>query len=123
MPLEADRLNDYTITAATLGFSLSANLQGKYKVEVTNLDELIRAITIKATLEAKSAYDEMRYQVILEIDDSDKDIESPELLRKEIVYNFPVEYIRSDEIRLNQPPTTARFKLIALPSADIQPNP
>lgn len=123
MPLEADRLNDYTITTATLGFSLSANLQGKYKVEVANLDELIRAIIIKATPEAKSAYDEMRYQVILEIDDSDKDIDSPEPLRKELVYNFPVEYVRSDEIRLNQPPTTARFKLIALSSADIQPSP
>jgi hypothetical protein len=119
-PPQQDQLSDYTITTATLGFTLSANLQGKYKIDVKNLDELIRSITIRATPDAKRAYDEMRYQVILEIDDSYKDIASEEPLRKELIYNFPPEYVRKDEIILNQQPVTARFKLVPV-SAETPP--
>jgi len=111
-------LTDHTITAATLGFTLSANLQGKYKVIVDNLDEVIRAITIRATADAKRAYEEMPYQVILEIDDEDAKATEP--LRRQLIYNFPDEFLRKDEIRLNQQPVTARFKLISIP---IQPQP
>ncbi|UCE99020.1 MAG: hypothetical protein JSV82_07510 [Planctomycetota bacterium] len=112
MPPDEDLLSDYTITTATLGFSLSANLQGKYKVEVANLDEIIRAITIRATPDAKRAYEKMPYQLILEI--KDVDAKSTEPLRKELIYNFPDEYLRKDEIRLNQTPAIARFKLIPM---------
>jgi len=110
------RLNDYTITAAVLGFSLSANLQARYKVQVINPGAVMSPITIRATPKARRAYEKMRYQVILEIDDSDKDAETDEPLRKELVYNFPPEYVRRDEIVLNQQPVTARFKLMPLPS-------
>lgn len=121
-PPAENQLTDYTITNATLGFSLSANLQGKYGVEVTNLNEVISAIAIRATLQAKRAYEEnMRYQVILEIDDSDKDNTSAEPLRRELVYNFPAEYVRRDEIVLSQQPAVARFKLV--PLAPIQAPP
>ena len=119
MPPSEDLLSDYTITTARLRFSLSPNLQGKYKVVVDNLDEVIRTITIKATADAKRAYEKMPYQVILEIDDEDAG--STEPLRRELIYNFPDEYLRKDEIRLNQQPVTARFKLIPLPSAETQP--
>jgi len=117
-PPEEELLGDYPITTATLGITLSANLQGKYKVVVTNLDEVIRAITIRATPDAKRAYEKMPYQVILEIDD--EDAKSTEPLRRELVYNFPPEYDRKDEIRLNQQPIIARFKLIPLTSEQAQ---
>jgi hypothetical protein len=110
------RLNNYTITAAVLGFSLSANLQGRYNIQVTNPDAVMSAVSIRATPEAKQVYEKMRYQVILEIDDSDKDADSTEPLRRELIYNFPSEYVRRDEIMLNQQPVTARFKLVPLPS-------
>ena len=110
------RLDDYTITAASPGFSLSANLQAKYNVQLTNPDAVMSAISIRATPEAKRAYEQMRYQVILEIDDSDKDDESTEPLRRELIYNFPAEYVRRGEIVLNQQPVTARFKLTPLPA-------
>ena len=114
---DEDLRSDYTITTARLGFLLSANLQGKYKVEVENLPEVIRAITVRATPEAKRAYDKMRYQMLLEIDDADKDSEPDESLRREVEYNFPQEYVRTDEIALlDKQPVMARFKLIALPS-------
>ena len=108
-------MSDYTLTAATLGIILSENLQGKYKVRIENLEELIRTVSISASPEAKQAYDKMLYQVILEIDDSDKDSEGP--LRREVVYNFPDEYVRADEIRLDQQPAVAVFRLVA-PAAE-----
>ena len=120
MPPDEDLLADYTITTARLRFSLSPNLQGKYKVVVDNLDEVIRTITIRATADAKRAYEKMPYQVILEIDDEDAGSNEP--LRRELIYNFPDEYLRRDDIRLNQQPVTARFKLIPLPSAEAPPS-
>ena len=74
------------------------------------------AISIRATPEAKRLYEKMRYQVILEIDDSDKDAQSTEPLRRELIYNFPAEYVRRGEIVLNQQSVTARFRLTALPA-------
>ena len=71
------------------------------------------AVAIRATPEAKRAYDNVRYQVILEIDDSDKDSKGAEL-RRDLVYYFPPEFVRSDEIVLNQQPVQARFRLIPL---------
>jgi hypothetical protein len=117
MPPQEDRLSDYTITAATLGFTLSPTLQGKYDVEVENLPEVIGGITIRATPEAKGAYEKMRYQVILEIDD--EDAMSREPLKRELIYNFPADCVRKGEIELKNPdqPVSARFKLIELPSA------
>jgi len=111
MPLAEDVLKNYTITTATLGFVLSENLQGKYAVQVTNLSEVISNIAVRATPEAKQAYEKMRYQVILEIDDAD--IKSEES-RGEVVYNFPKEFVRKDEIVLNQTPVQARFTLVPI---------
>jgi len=116
-PPEEELLGDYSITTATLGITLSTNLQGKYSVIVNNLEEVISAITIRATPDAKRAYEKMPYQVILEIDDEDARAQEP--LRRELLYNFPPEYDRRDEIMLNQQPVTARFKLI--PSVSEQP--
>jgi len=114
-PVE-DRLSERIITGAKLGITLSPTLLGKYDVEVENLPEVIGGITIRVTPEAKRAYEEMRYQVILEIDD--EYAESTEPLKKELIYNFPPDYVRKDEIILNQKPVEARFKLISLSSTE-----
>ncbi len=65
----------------------------------------------------------MRYHVLLEIDDSDKDNQSAEPLRKELIYNFPPEYVRRNEILLNQQPVVARFKLIPVTAASVTTQP
>ena len=111
MPPEADPLSEATIKVPKLGIALSSNLQGKYRVEIKNLPEVIGQISIRATQAAKQAYESMRYQVILEIDD--EDINSEEV-RRELVYNFPEEFVSKDEIRLNQPLVQAIFKLVPL---------
>jgi hypothetical protein len=113
MPAAAELLSDYTITTATLGFTLSSNLQGKYEVDVTNLPEVISAITIRATSEAKQAYENMFYQVMLEIYDDDAKADEPSR-RRELIYNFPTEYVRKDEIVLKQQPVIARFELVEI---------
>lgn len=118
MPPDQDLLADYTITATTLGFNFSANLQGKYGVVVTNLDEVLGAITIRATADAKRAYEHMPYQVILEI--RDEDARATEPLRRELIYNFPDQYLRTDDIMLNQQQVTARFELVPLPAVEAQ---
>jgi hypothetical protein len=114
-----DELGDYTIPIR-LGFSLSANLQGRYNVEVTNLDAVMTPVGIRATPEAKRAYENMRFQVLLEIDD--EDVKVPDTARRELVYNFPQEYVRKGEIRLKkEPPPIAQFKLIPLSSVGSSP--
>jgi hypothetical protein len=121
MPPDEDLLADYTITTPRLRFSLSPNLQGKYRVVVDNLDEVMRTISIRATADAKRAYEKMPCQVTLEIDDEDAGATEP--IRRELIYNFPDEYLRKDDIMLNQQPVTARFRLIPipLPSAETTP--
>jgi hypothetical protein len=122
LPKEQDRLQEYLVTSVRLGVSLSANLEGKYKVELVNPEAVMGSVAIRATPEAKRAYENVRYHVILEIDDSDKDsrpdklpaavgAETPVELRRDLIYNFPPEFLRRDEIALNQSPVQARFRL------------
>jgi hypothetical protein len=127
LPKEQERLQEYLVTSVRLGVSLSANLEGKYKVELVNPEAVMGSVAIRATPEAKRAYENVRYHVILEIDDSDKDsrpdkspatagAEAPVELRRDLVYNFPPEFLRRDEIALNQSPVQARFRLTPLPA-------
>ena len=124
LPKEQERLQEYLVTSVRLGVSLSANLEGKYKVELVNPEAAMGSVAIRATPEAKRAYENMRYHVILEIDDSDKDSRpdksspaagepAPEI-RRDLVYDFPPEFLRKDEIALNQSPVQARFRLVPI---------
>lgn len=124
MPKTQERLQEYLVTSIRLGVSLSANLQGRYKVELVNPEAVMGSVAIRATPEAKRAYENMRYHVILEIDDSDKDSRAdkssiaagepaPEI-RRDLVYDFPPEFLRRDEITLNQSPVQARFRLMPI---------
>ncbi len=113
-PPHEDPRKPETIQNVTMGFNSSAVLQGKYKVEVVNLTRVLSPIAILATPAAKQAYANMTYQVILEIYDSDVNAASGEPLRRDLIYNFPPEFLRKNEIQLNQQPVTAQFKLVPL---------
>lgn len=113
---EETRLRTETVKGARLNISLSSVLQGKYEVEISNLAEVIGPIAIRATAEAKRAYEMQPVQMILFVLDDDKN--STEELRREVVYNFPEEYIRKDEIILDQTPSQVRYKLIPLELAE-----
>lgn len=113
MPPAEDVLKDYLVTA-TLGIALSPNLQGNYKVDISNLSEVISPISIRATAQAKQAYEAQPYPLMtLYILDDDARTATGEL-RREVVYNLPEEFVRRGEIISPQPPVQARFKLIPL---------
>lgn len=117
MPLEPDRLSNYTITKTTLSIALSQTLLGKYDVKVTNMEEVLSYIAIKATPEAKKAY-EMQSLPLRTLYILDEDRDAPEEPKREIYYNFPEEYVSRGEIKLNQRPVIARFKLTPVSSAE-----
>jgi hypothetical protein len=104
----SETLADHVIQPR-IGFIFSKNLQGKYKVQLINQSDLTSATNLKATEEAFSVYNNMRYQLLIEIRDGDETA-SGEVAR-EVIYNFPAEYVRKNEIQLSQPPRQAIFKL------------
>lgn len=107
-----EHLQDYGISA-TIGFTLSENLFGRFEVELT--DRGPSTIGIKATPEAKTAYENTSFKLLLFIEDEDTKASEPIL--RELVYNFPAEFVQKDEIlATQQQPPKVRFRLIPLSS-------
>lgn len=100
---------------ATLGFCFSPNLQGKYRVVLQNDPTELARVLIRATPLARQAYREAPYHILLYIDDRDRQATEP--IRREVVFSFPEEYVRRDEIRADQPTPIARFTLESIPEA------
>ena len=113
-PADLDRLKTYSITTVRAGILISQNLQGRYQVKVDKPEDLYSIIRIRATEQAKQAYEAMRYQVILEIDEGDTKSTGPQ--EKRLIYNFPERYLRSNEIGPTGPATTIRFTLAPIPT-------
>jgi hypothetical protein len=117
MSPEADSLSEYTIEQAKLVIALSVNLLGEYDVgEEFNHNEVVRPFPILATEEAKLAYESQPFQMTLYILDDAKEKGPEEEQRKKVVYNFPEEFVRKNEIELKNPEqaAVAKFKLIPL---------
>ena len=120
LPPELDRLTNYTITAPTISIALSPTLQRKFSVEITNLEEVLSPIAIRATLDAKRAYDLQPFpRMTLYILDNDTK-QGQEEQSKKVVYNFPPEFVRKGEIELQNPqqPAEAKFKLVPISSTE-----
>jgi hypothetical protein len=119
MSPEADSLSEYPITEAKLGIELSVNLLGEYKPDVINYNEVVSNLIILATPEAKQAYESQPFQMTLYILDDDRNEGPEEVQRREVVYNFPEKFVRSNEIKLKNPqkPAEAKFKLKPITSA------
>ncbi len=109
-------LQSYTIGNATVGLLSSVNMHGNYKVEFANSDQVMGSISIRASAEATDAYRNQRFQVVLMIDDKDKDAAGI-MITRPLQYNFPDEYLRLDQIVLNQQPVIAEFKLVPIEPA------
>jgi len=107
LPAMQEEMKQYTISG-TLGFIFSANLTGEYKVEFIKRPE-IGSITIVATEDAKAAFEESGFEVLLEIQDDD--VGKGEVTRQ-VIYNFPEQFVRDDKIRLKGDPAEAKFKLV-----------
>ena len=118
MPPQEDPLSEYTISP-TIGYCLSENLQGKYKVEVTNLRQVLDIMVIRATADAKRVYEQQPLpEMTLYILDGDEKRPQTDPPRRRVVYNFPQEYVRKGEIELKGEPVEARFTLTPLAPAE-----
>ena len=113
LPSVGENLQPATIRG-TLGFVMSENWTGQYKVEwITKPD--IGSIPILAVPEAKAAYEAELYEVLLDIKDSD--INAGEITRT-VKYNFPEDFVRDDKISLNGDPAEAKFKLVPVKASE-----
>ncbi len=115
MSPEADSLTEYPIDA-TLGIQSGMNLVGEYRLVVDNYNDLV-SFVIFATKEAKDAYESENFQITLNILDEDKKRSPEDVQRRDVVYNFPKEFVQKNEIGLKGEPGTAVFKLIPLSPA------
>ena len=104
-----ETLEEFGISNTTIGFVFSENMKGKYDVRIINESDIFGTFKIKATQQAKNAYEQMPFHIILEIYDEDRR-ETGEIKRK-IIYNFPREFLCKGEIKA-PPPHEARFELI-----------
>lgn len=119
MSPEADSLTEYSIEDAKLGITLGLNLVGEYKpvIPTSNYNNLV-SFSIFATAAAKEAYENQYFQITLIILDGDEKRGPDQLQRRDVVYNFPEEYVRRDEIRLKGEPGEAQFRLIPIKSTE-----
>jgi hypothetical protein len=111
MPDIEQRL-EVAVIRPKLGFVLSPNLQNKYTVvmDPLNLNNAIEPISIRATEEARQAYDNSLYHVLLEVQDNDAEV--AEVASRRLRYNFPPEFVGSGQIRLDIAPRSVTFKLV-----------
>jgi hypothetical protein len=115
---EEDPLTDQRIDNATITIAMSPTLLAQYYVEITNLPAVLSSITVRATNEAKQAYEnqQLPHMTLYIFDDDIK--EGQKGLRRAVHYNFPPEYVRTGEIELVGELTQAEFKLIPRPAAE-----
>lgn len=107
-----------------IGFVFSNNLEGKYIAQIDSESESkLRTIHLRATDEAYQAYKNMRYPILIEIRDEDVLDLTKGIPPKEIIYNFPQEYVAKQAIELGdpRPPKTAVIKLIPVTAAPANP--
>jgi len=93
----------------TIGYIFSKNLQGKYGIELLNESELTETTQFRATDAAWALYKDTPYQVLVEVKDGD---EADQEVSREVIYNFPLEFVEKGKIELNEPRRQAKFRLV-----------
>ena len=92
-----------------IGFLISDKLIGKYKVELRNEDEVAERLMVQGTPEAIDAYQKMRHQILIEVQDGDENA-TDEIVR-DVTYHLPQDYLLRGEIRFPEA-RQAIFKLV-----------
>jgi hypothetical protein len=115
LPPEGQGLMDYIINNPTLSIAKPPTLENDYQVEIIEYQKLIgTSFTIRATEAAKQAY-EGQNRALMTLHIRASDTTNPEEVKtRPVVYNFPEEYVRKDEIKLKNPQdaAVAKFRLI-----------
>jgi hypothetical protein len=115
-------LNSYRVPAA-VGFCFNQNMQGKYRVVLKNDPTDLDNVMIKATKEAQLAYTQSLYQLILYIQDSDRQATEP--IERAVAFNFPDDFLQKDEIKADpdQQLPKAKFLLQPIPETNVETKP
>ncbi len=109
LPAETLLQDRVTNPLLKLGYIFSRNLHGKYTVHLINENDL-RTLQYKASERAFNAYEKKPYLILVEIRDGDENAANN--IHRQIIYNFPEEFVLKDEIELAGPPREAVFKLV-----------
>ena len=115
---EEQELKLLTINSPSFGLLISELLKEKYdvKIEKDSAIKIKGSFKIRATSEAKRIYENMTYQLILEI--NEKHEKPEEIQQQELIYNFPPEFLRTNKIELGQAPEVVKFRLIRRPTVE-----
>jgi len=103
-------LKGYNVSA-TLGLCMSQILQGKYKVELRD-DPTGNPVLIQATPLAYQAYNGAPFHMILYIKDSDR--QATDFISRQVVFSFPEEYVRRDELKADRAAPEVQFRLVPI---------
>jgi hypothetical protein len=113
-------LSQWRVPAA-VGLCFNQNMQGKYRVVLLNDPTELANVMILATPAAQQAYAGSLYQLILYIQDSDRQA-TEQWIQRPLVFNFEAVQQR-DEIKPDQPPPIARFTLQPVGEANVETGP
>lgn len=108
----AQELNPYVFQPQSIGFVFSRNTQGRFRVQIENESDL-RTVQLRATEAAYAAYQRMRHHLLIEIRDEDAGL--AEIPPREVIFNFPPEFVRSGQIEATSS-HTAIIRLISTPA-------
>ena len=105
-------LEQFPFQPQSIGFVFNRNstIPARFRVQIENESDL-RTIQIRATQAAFDAYKKVRYPLLIEIREEDAAL--PEILPREVIFNFPAEFVRNRQIEAAAP-TTATIKLVPL---------
>ena len=90
-----EELNPYVFQPQSIGFVFSRNTQGRFRVQIENESDL-RTVQFRATEAAYAAYQRMRHHLLIEIRDEDAALAEP--FQREVMFNFPAEFIRDRQV-------------------------
>ena len=101
------------------GFVYGKQLQGRFEPILLNEDSDFSTIQVNGTEEALNAYEKAYYHILVEVRDGDENIEGD--ITREVIYNFPQQYVQKGEIELAGQPREAKFTLKPVTPAPITP--
>lgn len=112
---EQMNLDEHRVTAKW-AYCFSPVLQGKFSVELDPRSRQDLAnIVVKATPEALVAYENETFHILLYVLDSDR--QTMQVTDREVVFNFPEEFVRRNEIEAAVHPK-ASFTLVPIGTED-----
>ncbi|NLW84942.1 MAG: hypothetical protein GXY41_11165 [Phycisphaerae bacterium] len=90
-----EQLNPYVFQPQSIGFIFSRNTQGRFRVQIENEGDL-RTVQLRATEAAYAAYQRRRHHLLIEIRDEDAAL--TEIPPREVIFNFPTDFVRGGQI-------------------------